>query len=171
MAYSSVGRNNRRNVCDSRVAATHGNPEWAAYSDVKSGLFTRKGQFHRRRNPEKSRAVGILRPDVSKVSPRLTCYALKATNKNRACSLKGHAPIALIETYQDIDQRIALFARISPTLRFQLKLNGLVVRCTSAVLQNGLRSMSKDQEHSLDVLIRVFEASLRDIEREATSGK
>jgi hypothetical protein len=92
------------------------------------------------------------------------------SNVTRACSLKGHAPIALIETYQDIDQRYALFARIPPTLRFQLKLNGLVVRCTSAVLQNGLRSMSKDQEHSLDVLIRVFEASLRDIERETTSG-
>jgi hypothetical protein len=115
--------------------------------------------------------MGILRLDVSTVSSRLTYYGLEATNNNRACSLKGHAPIALIETYQDIDQRIALFARISPTLRFQLKLNGLVVRCTSAVLQNGLRSMSKDQEHSLDVLIRVFEASLRDIERETTSGK
>ena len=84
--------------------------------------------------------------------------------------MKGHAPIALIEAYQDIDQRHALFARITPTLRFQLKLNSLVVRCTSAVLQNGLRSMSQDQEHSLDVLIRVFEASMRDIEKEATSG-
>lgn len=30
--------------------------------------------------------------------------------------------------------------------------------------------MSTDQEHSLDVLIRVFEASMRDIEKEATSG-
>lgn len=85
--------------------------------------------------------------------------------------MKGHAPISLIETYQDIDQRHALFSRISPTLRFQLKLNGMVTRCTSAVLQNGLRSMSKDQEHSLDVLIRVFEAMMKDMEREAMTGK
>ena len=84
--------------------------------------------------------------------------------------MKGHAPISLIETYQDTEQRHALFARISPNLRFQLRLNGMVTRCTSAILQNGLRSMSKDQEHSLDVLIRVFEASLKDVEPEATSG-
>jgi hypothetical protein len=31
--------------------------------------------------------------------------------------------------------------------------------------------MSKDQEHSLDVLIRVFEASIKDVELETTSGK
>lgn len=30
--------------------------------------------------------------------------------------------------------------------------------------------MSKDQEHSLDVLIRVFEASVKDVEPETTSG-
>ena len=114
--------------------------------------------------------MGILCPHVPKVSPCDRSGKIIA-NKIRACALKGHAPIALIEAYQDIDQRHALFARITPTLRFQLKLNSLVVRCTSAVLQNGLRSMSTDQEHSLDVLIRVFEASMRDIEREATSGK
>jgi hypothetical protein len=89
---------------------------------------------------------------------------------HRSCSFKGHAPIALIETYQDSDQRFALFGRISPTLRFQLKLNGMATRCTSALQQNGLRIMSKDQEHSLDVLIRVFEASVKDVEPETTSG-
>ena len=107
---------------------------------------------------------------TSGLSPQAQHCSYKA-DKIRACSLKGHAPIALIEAYQDIDQRHALFARITPALRFQLKLNSLVVRCTSAVLQSGLRSMSTDQEHSLDVLIRVFEASMKDMEREATSGK
>jgi hypothetical protein len=90
---------------------------------------------------------------------------------NRSCSFKGHSPIALIETYQDAEQRATLFSRISPALRFQLKLNSMVTRCCSAVLQNGLRVMSKDQEHSLDVLIRVFEASIKDVEPETTSGK
>lgn len=107
----------------------------------------------------------------AEIKKRALLWGYCVLTYQRACALKGHAPIALIEAYQDIDQRHALFARITPTLRFQLKLNSLVVRCTSAVLQNGLRSMSTDQEHSLDVLIRVFEASMRDIEREATSGK
>jgi Fungal specific transcription factor domain len=89
----------------------------------------------------------------------------------RSCSFKGHSPLALLETYQDGEQRHALFQRISTSLRFQLKLNGVVTRCASALLQNGLRIMSKDQEHGLDVLIRVFEANLKDIEPEASNGK
>lgn len=115
--------------------------------------------------------MGLLCVDLPEVRASAFNLVRFITDLGRACALKGHAPIALIEAYQDIDQRHALFARITPTLRFQLKLNSLVVRCTSAVLQNGLRSMSTDQEHSLDVLIRVFEASMRDIEKEATSGK
>jgi hypothetical protein len=87
----------------------------------------------------------------------------------RACSFKGHSPLALLETYQDSEQRHALFQRISNSLRFQLKLNGIVTRSASAMLQNGLRLMTKEQEHSLDVLIRVFEANVRDIEPEAAT--
>lgn len=88
----------------------------------------------------------------------------------RACSIKGLAPLALLDLYQDAEQRHALFTRISPTLQFQLKLNGLLTRCCSAMLQSGLRVMSKDQEHSVDILIRVFEANLKDVEPEAVSG-
>ncbi|KIW00446.1 hypothetical protein, variant 1 [Verruconis gallopava] len=105
----------------------------------------------------------------AEIKKRAVLWGYCVLTYQRTCALKGHAPLALVETYQDVDQRQALFSRITPTLRFQLKLNSMVVRCTSAVLQNGLRSMSKDQEHSLDVLIRVFEASMRDIERETTS--
>jgi hypothetical protein len=89
----------------------------------------------------------------------------------RSCSFKGHSPLALLETYQDSDQRHTLFQRVSTSLRFQLRLNGVVTRCSSALLQNGLRVMSKDQEHSLDVLVRVFEAMLRDMEPEGITGK
>jgi hypothetical protein len=87
----------------------------------------------------------------------------------RCCSFKGHSPLALLETYQDSEQRHALFQRISPSLRFQLRLNGVVTRCSSALLQNGLRIMSKDQEHAMEILIRVFEATLKDFECEAVS--
>lgn len=89
----------------------------------------------------------------------------------RSCSFKGHSPLALLETYQDSEQRHTLFERISPSLKFQLRLNGVVTRCCSALLQNGLRMMTPEQAHALDVLIRVFEAMLKDIEPEATSGR
>jgi hypothetical protein len=88
----------------------------------------------------------------------------------RCCSFKGHSPLALLETYQDSEQRHALFQRIGPSLRFQLRLNGVVTRCSSALLQNGLRIMSRDQEHAMEILIRVFEATLKDFGVEATSG-
>jgi hypothetical protein len=89
----------------------------------------------------------------------------------KSCSFKGYSPLALLETYQDSDQRHTLFQRIGHSLRFQLRLNGVLTRCTSALLQNGLRIMSKDQEHALEILIRVFEATLKDVEPEAVSGK
>jgi hypothetical protein len=89
----------------------------------------------------------------------------------RCCSFKGHSPLALLETYQDSEQRHALFQRISPSLRFQLRMNGVVTRCSSALLQSGLRIMTKDQEHALDVLVRVFEATMKDFEPEAVSGR
>ncbi|KAE9961331.1 hypothetical protein BLS_002494 [Venturia inaequalis] len=105
----------------------------------------------------------------AEIRKRAELWGFCVLTYQRSCSFKGHAPIALIETYQDSDQRFTLFGRISPTLRFQLKLNGMATRCTSALQQNGLRIMSKDQEHSLDVLIRVFEASVKDVEPETTS--
>lgn len=89
----------------------------------------------------------------------------------RSCSFKGYSPLALLETYQDSEQRHTLFQRINHSLRFQLRLNGVLTRCSSALLQNGLRIMSKDQEHALEILIRVFEATLKDVEPEAVSGK
>jgi Fungal specific transcription factor domain len=89
----------------------------------------------------------------------------------RSCSFKGYSPLALMETYQDSEQRHTLFQRISQSLRLQLRLNGVLTRCQSAILQNGLRVMSKDQEHALEILIRVFEATLKDVEPDAISGK
>jgi hypothetical protein len=82
----------------------------------------------------------------------------------RCCSFKGYSPLALMETYQDAEQRHVLFQRIGHSLKFQLRLNGVLTRSSSALLQNGLRVMSRDQQHALDIIIRVFEATLKDIE-------
>lgn len=106
----------------------------------------------------------------AEIAKRAELWGYCIVTYQRACSIKGHSPLALLDLYQDAEQRHALFTRISPTLQFQLKLNGLLTRCCSAMLQSGLRLMSKDQEHSVDILIRVFEANLKDVESEAVSG-
>jgi hypothetical protein len=106
----------------------------------------------------------------AEIAKRAELWGYCIVTYQRACSIKGHSPLSLLDLYQDAEQRHALFSRISPTLRYQLKLNSLITRCCSAMLQSGLRLMSKDQEHSLDILIRVFEANLKDVETEAVSG-
>ena len=114
--------------------------------------------------------MGILHCDVSEVGLN-SGASVMAANRARACAFKGHSPLSLLDLYQDSEQRHALFSRITPSLIFQLKLNSLFTRCCSAMLQNGLRLMSNDLEHGLDILIRVFEANIKDIEPEAHSGK
>jgi len=106
----------------------------------------------------------------AEIAKRAELWGYCIVTYQRACSIKGHSPLSLLDLYQDAEQRHALFSRISPTLRYQLKLNSLITRCCSAMLQSGLRLMSKDQEPSLDILIRVFEANLKDVETEAVSG-
>jgi hypothetical protein len=106
----------------------------------------------------------------AEIAKRAELWGYCIVTYQRACSIKGHSPLSLLDLYQDAEQRATLFSRISSTLRYQLKLNSLITRCCSAMLQSGLRLMSKDQEHSLDILIRVFEANLKDVETEAVSG-
>ena len=106
----------------------------------------------------------------AEIAKRAELWGYCIVTYQRSCSIKGHAPLALLDLYQDSEQRHALFTRISPTLQFQLKLNGLLTRCCSAMLQSGLRLLPKSQEQSVDILIRVFEANLKDVEAEAVSG-
>jgi hypothetical protein len=76
----------------------------------------------------------------------------------------------MLDVPHDLEQRRELFQRISPKLKFELKLQDVVTRCCIAVAQNGLRTMTADQERSLDTLLHVFQAQITSVGLEYASG-
>ncbi|OAP62403.1 hypothetical protein AYL99_04606 [Fonsecaea erecta] len=87
----------------------------------------------------------------------------------RGCCFKGSAPTPMLDIPHDIEQRRALFQRISPKLKFELKLQDVVTRCCIAVSQNGLWRMTTDQERSLDSLLNIFQAQISSVALESSS--
>ena len=77
----------------------------------------------------------------------------------------------MLDVAHDIEQRRALYQKISPKLKFELKLQDVVTRCCVAVAQNGLRTMTTDQERSLDTLLNLFQAQITSVGLEYTSGR
>lgn len=94
----------------------------------------------------------------------------RANAFSRSCVIKGQSPRNLVNLAQDSSQRQILFSLIAPGLSQKLKCQELVGKCSEAVLENGVRSMSLDQEIALDKLLRVFEDQVDEIELRALAG-
>lgn len=84
---------------------------------------------------------------------------------------KGNPAPGVFEIPYDLDQRRIMFDNLSPTQKFELKLQDVINRCCIAVSQNGLRVMTSDQERSLDTLLALFSAQIASIGLDASSGK
>ncbi|KIX07004.1 uncharacterized protein Z518_04980 [Rhinocladiella mackenziei CBS 650.93] len=82
----------------------------------------------------------------------------------RSCLIKGLPAFPVVDVPHDLDQRRALFQKISGKLQFELKLQDVVTRCCIAVSQNGLRVMTSEQERSLDTLLTVFQAQIGNLD-------
>jgi hypothetical protein len=52
----------------------------------------------------------------------------------------------------------------------KLRCQELIARCSEAVLANGMRSMSLDQERALDILLRTYEGQIDELELQAVTG-
>ena len=63
-----------------------------------------------------------------------------------------------------------LFDMIAPDLAQKLRCQELVGKCSEAVLENGVRSMSHNQELALDKLLRAYEDQVDGIELQAVAG-
>ncbi|OQU97123.1 Fungal specific transcription factor domain-containing protein [Cladophialophora immunda] len=87
----------------------------------------------------------------------------------RGCCFKGSPPTPMLDVPHDLEQRRALFQRISSNLKFELKLQDVVTRCCIAVSQNGLWRMTADQERSLDSLLSIFQAQISSVALEPSS--
>ncbi|KAJ5153623.1 uncharacterized protein N7500_009062 [Penicillium coprophilum] len=81
----------------------------------------------------------------------------------RSCIFKGQSPRNLVSLAQDTIQRQVIFDKIAPHLVQKLRCQEVVGKCSEAVLKNGVRAMSLDQELGLDILLRKYEAVVDDI--------
>ncbi|KAJ5953051.1 uncharacterized protein N7479_011464 [Penicillium vulpinum] len=81
----------------------------------------------------------------------------------RSCVIKGQSPRNLVGLAQDAIQRQVLFDKIAPQLVQKLRCQEIVGKCSDAVLENGVRAISLDQELALDILLRKYEGEVDDI--------
>lgn len=84
--------------------------------------------------------------------------------------IKGQSPRNLVNLAQDPTQRQVLFDRIAPGLTLKLRCQELVTKCSEAVLENGVRAMTLDQERSLDILLRRYESQVDELELQTVAG-
>lgn len=85
--------------------------------------------------------------------------------------IKGQSPRRLVSFEQDPGQSRVFLQKIGPTLALKVRCQELIARCSAAVLENGVRNMSVDQERALDILLRNFEAQVDDLDAQVTSGR
>lgn len=85
--------------------------------------------------------------------------------------MKGQSLRALLNLAQDPGQHQVLFDKVSLSLVLKIRCQGLVAQCSDAVLKNGLRDMSLDQERALDILLRTYEDQLDELELQAANGR
>lgn len=97
-------------------------------------------------------------------------YVCTRTNIPSACITKGQSPRTLVSFEQDPGQSQVFLQRIAPSLVLKVRCHETVARCSAAVLENGVRNMSVDQERALDILIRNFEGQINDLDTQASSG-
>lgn len=84
--------------------------------------------------------------------------------------IKGQSPRNLVNLAQDRTQRQVLFDKIAPGLALKLRCQELVTKCSEAVLENGVRAMTLDQERSLDILLRRYESQVDELELQTVAG-
>jgi hypothetical protein len=90
---------------------------------------------------------------------------------NRSCLIKGQSPRNVVTLAQDPTQRQVLFDMISPHLVQKLRCQEVLGKCSEAVLENGVRAMTLEQELALEVLLRKFEGEVDDIALQAVVGQ
>lgn len=88
---------------------------------------------------------------------------------DRVCVLKGQLPRALNHG-QDPTHGQVLMDKIPPWMALKLRCQEVIAKCSESVTENGLRSMSLDQERALDILLRTYEGQVDDLELRAVTG-
>lgn len=163
------GRPSGRDFSHERDAAAYCHAEWPPHPYVKSRILPRQDPGTLRGGPSPSlRAVGACCHRLSKVGRRLIPYQPSTlTLESRVCVIKGQLPRALGNLRQD---RQVLFDKIAPWMVLKLRCQELIARCSEAAMENGMRTMSLDQERALDIILRSYEGQVDDLELQAVTG-
>ncbi|KAJ5732403.1 hypothetical protein N7493_003884 [Penicillium malachiteum] len=106
-------------------------------------------------------------PSETDLQRRSELWALSMVVYQQVSMQKGHLP--RINQTQDPAQRQLMIDKISPLMALKLRSQELIGRCCEAVLENGLRTMSLEQERSLDILLRTYETQVDELELEAVT--
>lgn len=99
--------------------------------------------------------------------PELWAYCV--SRYQRVCIHKGQLGRSLTDLYPEA--RNCLLHDLPAKLLFDLKVFDIANQFCAAVLQNGIETMNTDQERSLDILIKVFEDQMVELETRTPLGK
>lgn len=113
--------------------------------------------------------VRIPAPSEADMTRRSELWAHCVLVYQRACLCKGQSARSFLDLEHEPGQSQILFQRISPALMLEIKCQEISVRCCSAVLENGVRTLSADQERALDIIIRTYENQVKDVETQVIS--
>ncbi|PYH43903.1 Zn(II)2Cys6 transcription factor [Aspergillus saccharolyticus JOP 1030-1] len=109
-------------------------------------------------------------PSEADMARRSELWARCVVVYQRACVTKGQCPRSMVDLQQDLGQQQVVSQKIAPSLALELKCLGLIARCSAAVLEFGIRTMSAEQERSFDILLRTFESQATELEAHVNSA-
>ena len=97
---------------------------------------------------------------TEELSARASLWARCVLTYQRSCVTKGSPGMALSDITLDPDQRDRLLAIVPGDLRFQVKAQDVLVRCSSILANNGLQNISQEQERGMEMTITAFLSQL-----------
>ncbi|THY27367.1 hypothetical protein D6D01_04141 [Aureobasidium pullulans] len=107
-------------------------------------------------------------PDIGIVG-RSELWTQIVLTYQRTCLSKGFFACTSAEFSPEMDQFQARQQTLPAGLILRLKWQDLCVRCGAAISENGMRNMTQDQDRALSIIMRTFEAQIKDLEKTAVN--
>ena len=94
------------------------------------------------------------------IQARASLWAHCVLTYQRSCATKGSPGMALSDITLDPDQRDKIMAVLPGDLKFQLRAQDAVARCSAILANNGLQNLSQEEERGMDITIGGFSSQL-----------
>ena len=130
----------------------------------RSGLHVPAG------SDEFFRAMTPNLPDIS-IARRTELWILIVLTYQRTCMCKGFLARTSFDISPEMSQSQSRRQTLSSALKLRLKWQDLCVQCGSAVSENGMRHLTPEQDRALSIIIRTYDAQIKDLEQTAADGE